>query len=557
MRRVLALVALTVAALALAACATIPSSGSVHEGVKGQSTTSDDLQFLPSGPIKDATAAEILRGFIDAGTSPANDYGVAREFLASSYQADWAPLAVVSIDNGQREVRQLSSASFALITTVVARVDARGTYQAQSPTRQQFNFSLVQEAGQWRISTPTPGVIVNTGVFAQTYSQSPLYFYNQNFVQLVPDVRWFPARSSTSTRVVKALLGGPVDWLAEANAVRSAIPAGAGLVADSVPLESGVATVDLDAKSFADSTIPVDTVARQIAASLSSVSGVSRVRILYSGAPQATVDVPSQSSLQANPRLTEPVVLTARSLGVVSDSGIVPLAPMGRVVAGLKPNAVAISSDHQLALAVTSSGAVAVNVRGETRPVDARKGLIAPTVDPAQFMWSVPRQAPTALAISAWGGSAKALAVPWQSAESIDALAVSPDGTRLVASYRASGHSAVCIAGIQRAAKGAPTSIGPCLNPYLEVASVTTVGWIDYSHVGIASTVGDNSILSTLCIGGLTTQIPVSGRIAAVGGSGSYGVARLATRAGNVLQQLSATRWYLVTSGVVALANVG
>ncbi|MET0734233.1 MAG: hypothetical protein ABWY55_01105, partial [Microbacterium sp.] len=76
--------------LALTACAGLPTSGPVNEGLPADHDAgSPDFSFIPDRPQPGATPEQIVEGFIRAGSGPADNWARAREFLAPG--ADWQP----------------------------------------------------------------------------------------------------------------------------------------------------------------------------------------------------------------------------------------------------------------------------------------------------------------------------------------------------------------------------------------------------------------------------------------------------------------------------------
>ena len=71
---------LAVAALALSACAGLPTSGPVTPGLPaGTDAGNPDFSFRPDSPQPGATPEQIVTGFIRAGSGPADNRAIARE----------------------------------------------------------------------------------------------------------------------------------------------------------------------------------------------------------------------------------------------------------------------------------------------------------------------------------------------------------------------------------------------------------------------------------------------------------------------------------------------
>ncbi|NDD75789.1 MAG: hypothetical protein EBZ40_12590, partial [Gammaproteobacteria bacterium] len=249
--------------------------------------------FLPASPELGASPEQILRGFIDAASSPQNDYAVAREFLSMALNVDWKPNARVIVDGGSRDYVVTADGTITLVTQSQAVVDERGDYSERDiPERVSLTYSFVQENGEWRIASAPEGVLLERYTFDQIFGQHALYFFDPTFSLLVPDVRYFPSRASTPTRIMKALLAGPSPWLASSGAVVTAFPPDTQLVAETVPITGTSASVDITGNALNSTLEQKRLMLRQAAASLSSLSSIFTVQLSIAGVPQ---DISAQS----------------------------------------------------------------------------------------------------------------------------------------------------------------------------------------------------------------------------------------------------------------------
>lgn len=241
--------ALVITAALLGGCASLPSNLNVEAGPELSTPDQQDLSFYsPASPLPGATPSEIVSGFLAAGTGPQNDYQVAREYLTDDFAARWRPGQQTLIRLGAYELEPASEVALVVNVPVGAKVNEDGSYENISPTTTNLRFRLAQENGEWRISSAPNLTVVSVPVFEVVFSQFPIYFLDSSGSQLVPDVRWFPKRSSTPTQLVNALLNGPAAWLSES--VLSAIPAGTKLQVNAVLVQEGKAMVDLDATAL-------------------------------------------------------------------------------------------------------------------------------------------------------------------------------------------------------------------------------------------------------------------------------------------------------------------
>jgi hypothetical protein len=212
----------------LAGCATVPQSSDVQV-VRSFPVGASQTPTL-AGPERGVDPFRLVREFIEATGSPDNGHAAARAFLTTDAAQRWddaAGLTVIedapgatpetSPGNGVRRV-QVAGPRLGVI-------DGEGAF-TPSPGRFAVHLDVVKERGEWRITDPPPGVLVESAAFQRSYRQVRVAFIDPNRGTLVPDLRWVPAHpaATLSGRVLDMLLAGPSDGLA--GAVTSALPPG-------------------------------------------------------------------------------------------------------------------------------------------------------------------------------------------------------------------------------------------------------------------------------------------------------------------------------------------
>ncbi|WP_179150884.1 GerMN domain-containing protein, partial [Leifsonia sp. NCR5] len=273
LRRTVAGVVAAVVLCVLAACASIPSSGPVRQGGPvAQVNDPLDLDFNPSPPEKGATQERIVQGFIDAASSPKNNFDIARKYLTRSMSAKWNPDESVTVDDGRNRSFDHDGNQWSVQVNPVANVDSVGAYHPVSSTAPVgLRYELEKQDGEWRIAVAPNGVIIDDPTFRSVYSQQPVYFFSPDYAYLVPDARWFPARVATAaTRVASAILAGPAKWLN--GAVTSAFPQGTQLALPSVTTSGGVARVDLSSEAGQADTLALQRMQLELEQSLGSLA---------------------------------------------------------------------------------------------------------------------------------------------------------------------------------------------------------------------------------------------------------------------------------------------
>jgi hypothetical protein len=273
-----AFVALVVSA-ASAACATLPTSGSISvnslHGSGGPGQTGVQIQPVP--PRAGWEPTSIVKGFLAASASPSYNatsvrptYTVAREYLTAGYNKQWRPGWAATVIDSPKVAQQrlpkelVTGGPLGAVVGVtgqhLATLQTTGRYQAGSvvvePASTEFSFSLAQVSGQWRISGITVGtkrdptlLLIRRSDFQRDYQPRNLYFYapGENSDVLVPDPVYIPQQAGSRGIVaglVGALLKPPPNpsWLNEA--ATTAFPRGT-VELESPQVIGGLAVVNL------------------------------------------------------------------------------------------------------------------------------------------------------------------------------------------------------------------------------------------------------------------------------------------------------------------------
>ena len=231
----------------LAACASIPTSGPIQQGVEvGVETTDQVIRVIARPPQPDMTPTQIVSGFLQASASFEDDHAVAREYLTPEAAVMWDPARSVSVYDGVPTIVPDGVTSVDMTATLVGSIDNEGRYEVALPgglIEESFRMEFVE--GNWRIATPPQGLLLSRSDVDRAFRAFEVYFLDPTFTTLVPDPRYFPVDGPTpATALTRALLRGPTEWLAPA--VRTGLPDGTELAVNAVPVVDGVARVDLD-----------------------------------------------------------------------------------------------------------------------------------------------------------------------------------------------------------------------------------------------------------------------------------------------------------------------
>ncbi|WP_431795817.1 LpqB family beta-propeller domain-containing protein [Microbacterium enclense] len=533
--------------LVLSACTGLPTTGYVNPGRGPEGDETQQFAFVPDGPQDDASPAEIVEGFLRAGSGPADDWATAKLFLAPGTQ--WDPRARVTIDRlvDRRATAVPDGSSVSVQLSTVAGVDANGAYSpAVTGAIESLSFALSRVDDQWRITSAPDGVVLYEEVFPTVYQAASVAYFDPTFSFIVPDVRWFP-RPLVASRVTTALVDGqPSSWLA--GAVRNAFPDELSLVGRSVTLSStGVAQVQLPQAALSLDRTTLDRMQTQLTRSLVT-AGISEVQMTVDGTPITATELPVKVT-RVDP---SPAVLTMDgTFGVLSGENVDAIPTLSDAVETLDPTSIELEADRSLAAVLTQQGTVASALAdGRTFLLDDRPGLVAPSIDSDGAIWSVPRSAPSQVRAYTPEGVPRDIGNAWPDASEVAAFQISRDGTRIAAVVTVAGVREVWLAGIVR--EGTAISLGPPHVLSFSEPGAFDLSWLDDTTVGVLTSVDGVARLEELNVGGRGTVGPVPENAKAIaGGSASVRVlddtGRLFSRRGS--------SWTLVATDIRVLAG--
>jgi hypothetical protein len=540
--------------VALAGCVAIPTSGTVTVGAEPGDDVEPELVFQPSGPGSDAAPEDIIRGFVQAAIGPQNSYAVARKFLVPSFAEEWDPNERTLIRSGQQSVVAVGPNSYELAFTATASVDASGLYTPlQSPTPTRVGFTLVENDGEWRIADTGSGIVLTEQYFNDIFEPYPLYFYAPGYTHLVPDLRWFPSIATTSTRLVRELLAGPSEWM-QPPAVVTAFPEGTEV--SLVEVDSGRALVDLSSEARAE-RLSMQRMKLQLSSTLASVPSIQSVGVSIDRTPTTIEDLGSSGPI-VDPQVNgSPLVYADGGFGFMSNGVVHPLPGIGEHVASLAPAAVTVSDDETLAAVLNDAGVWAVRDGEEPILLDARSGLAPPSLDIADYVWSIQSGSSSEILVFGPTGESSPVAVTWGEGGTVVSMDVSRDGSRLLVLLDSGQGPQMIVASIVRDDAGTPVRLtSPVLELAAEPGAPLDATWVD--DVTVASLTrtaeGDEAAVMLQSVGGQSEELAsVAGGVAIVGGNGRSNL-RVITSDG-VLQVPRGSGWQRAGNGVSTLAT--
>jgi hypothetical protein len=524
-----------VLALALAGCVGIPSSGGVNVGPPVGTGGGTSIVDLVYGPPHNASRTELVNDFLQAVTSADNNYATAREFLTAKAAQDWDPTKSVLVREKPATPEDVGANTVDYSVTTRASVNSLGVYQEQATdSTQTLSYNFVKVHGQWRINDLPDGIVLSRTSFNNFFQEYPIYFFDPDYRFLVPDVRWFPSGASVQDRIVSALLLGPTDWLQQ-GVVATAFPPGMQK-GSPVVIRNGTATVDFSADAASSKPLVRARMLQQLQESLLD-AGITNVQMTARGAP---LDVADPGASDATLAKGNPLPLLQRGKQFGFYPGLQSLGPISPQVAELDGTAAALDRAGTTAAVLAKSGVYLVTGSG-ARLVDSRANLIAPSIDPFGYVWSVPATDASAIVATASDGVQHPIASTLPSGATIVSLDVSHDGTRVLVYLSTSAGPQLLVAGIVRRA-GVPTGLGELLQLPVSAAQPIDATWVDPTTVAaLASDGGEDTVVSYVIGGSPGDASTTEAGVRLVGGSDSSSL-RLLTESGEV-QQLRASGW--------------
>lgn len=541
----------TAVVLLLTACGGLPTSGPVNIGLSIDADDGDlPVVYVPTAPAPGMTPQQIVEGFIAAGSGTRDDWGIARQYLASEIAETWNPRAAVAIyAPGDREFEQVADDEVVMTVTPEAAVDATGAYAVVVDRGEiRTEYRLAQQAdGEWRITEAPDGIVLDRGRFLSVFHSYALMYFDPTWTYLVPEQRWFPS-DNAATLITRALVDGqPGPWLADS--VVTAFTEGTGLGSASVPVRSEVAEVTLRPAARDLDSVTLNRMQTQLEKSLATAN-VGGVEMVADG------QVLTASAVAVRPTRVDTRALVAVDgyFGFLSGEELESIPGLSEAVERAGVDAVEVDADRAYAAIRTTDGAVGrARDDGTSDRYDARAGLLAPTIDTRGYVYAVPGDDPTAVVAYGADGTAHEIAGAWPSANRIVAMRVSRDGTRVAAIVRQGTRIGVQVSGIVRDGDGVPLSFGEPITLTIVDGEGAGLVWVDDLTLALAYSTAGESYLRDQPVGGPGSQIRARPDIAAVSAGTGSGSVRLLDTAGALYLQQGAT-WLHASSEVDVLA---
>lgn len=483
--------------------AQVPTTGPIQQGAQVNLDREDQfIRVIARSPRDGMTPTQIVQGFLDASASFDGDHAVAREYLTGSANSRWLPGLQVSVYDGAAVVTS-SGSSVTLTASQTGRIDEIGRYLVASPGQDlRGSFQLVRDGTQWRIDRLPQGLLLSASDVDRAYRSFAVYFFNPSFSALVPDARMIPVLGpGQGTTLVRYLLDGPSDWLAPA--VRTGFPDGVGLNIESVPIDGGVARVDLKAAVLLADDATREALSQQLIWTLGQLSDVTSVEITAGGQQLVVPGVSSPQPVDAWPKVN-PDALPDNSSGYVARSrSVVRLGTTAdRAVPG-DAGSGAVSflrfAIDRLSTAVAGIDADGTLWRGaiaQDAPLLALirdEALAAPVFDADGNIWVV--NALTGLTrVDRIGRRAEVKVAGLPAESSLLAAVPSRDGTRCALIVQQGVRTTLYVGVIVRSNAGAPMAIADPIRVETRLTEAISVSWSGANSLLVIGSDGAESL---------------------------------------------------------------
>lgn len=540
--------------LAISGCASLPMDVNVQTGPELAAPAAQELTFYtPSGPTPGAGAQEIISGFLAAGTGPQSEYSVAREFLSTDFAPRWNPDGGVLIRSGVPTFKSAGGSLQVVEVTIAASVDAQGVYvDYDEPKLNSLRFQLLKEEGEWRISNAPNLTVVTAPVFSVVFKAHSLYFLDSTKNRLISDLRWFPSKASTGTKLVNALLSGPSPWLIEG--VTTSIPEGTHLTIDAVRIEDGIAQVDLDANALKADALDRRLMLSQLRNTLLQISGIRDVEVSINNSAQEIVQAP----ISVSPNGGSAYSLSEDGVSRIAAGAGSSIIGTAALVKQENPYLFALDNSGNRVAMATESGIFLLEANGvsaRSRKIGTQTEIISLFFDTTGRLWVLPKSASEPITIFDESGNQKYLSEGLVG-ERISA-SLGNEGAKLAVGLKAGNESFIQLFTVSRNQSSNPTSLNPgsILSPV--IGEPVSLIWHDSNSLRVLERTSSNlTALNEYPIHGPRKQLtmpPVVGTKLSVGPA-SLSTYLLAEDGG--VWALSGTTWRRTTIDAIDISSL-
>ncbi len=491
--------AVAVLALGAAGCGGVPIGGKVHVGTSAPPPPQQQpVRVIAPKPYAGEPPKKVVQGFLDASASFDDNNAAARLFLVSAAASSWDPSDAGTVvyhsgASGDAASPVLTptvsgaSAAVKLTASRVARIGADGAYRvAHGDLKTTFNLRRTAEG--WRIADPPKSLLLTNQDVLLSFQPLNVYFLNRAASLVVPDrvfVQAPPGGGGTATALVRRLLAGPSSALT--GAVRTAFPGGTTLLGN-VPVDRGLAQVDLSEEALSASEAERRALAAQLVYTLRQLSSVTRVRITAGGrsllSRTKTLRVSDYDAYDPTDVPTK-VRFVYTADGKLRTANGKPVAgPLGADDHGIRDVAISADGNHVSGLVKSGEGTglLVGSVSGSHTVATVADKLTPPSYDRSDRAWTVATHGGNqhVYAVSPGGRVVDVDASQLTDRGTVSRLAISPAGARAVA----------VVGGRVLIGRVAGTAAHPALDGFVSIqpsdfSAAGDVAWLDTDRVDV------------------------------------------------------------------------
>lgn len=437
--------ALLVAALLSGCVVSLPDSGPVVDADLSGEQDADRASTIDAPPPQPGESRlEIVNGFLEAMMAWPISTSVAKEYLTDDAAEEWDPESTVVYSDLGKPREDVGTVRIRMRDA--AQLDESGGWESRlTPDRSVLRFQVTIEDGEFRIIDPPDSLAVSSSWFKDRYRQASLYFFDPTAQVLVPEPVFVPVGRTFATSLVSALLAGPPRRLRDI--VTTYVPPHL-TVGLSVPVDDGVATLDLGGDAPEIRSDQALRLLAQLAATLRQEPSISALRVSIGGKEldvsggTSLYDVESADAFDPSDTASTGVLYgLRRGRLVVGDVGdLRPVdGPFGWTPHDLSSFAVSPRGDRVAAVTADRREVLTAPLRALRRDAGIEvlttgDNLARPTWDASGRLWLLDRTATGArVVVVSHGAQVREIAIPQVSGEKVRRILVSRDGTRLVA----------------------------------------------------------------------------------------------------------------------------
>ena len=498
----------TLCLIVLMGCAGIPDSGPVTKVNAARGGDQSTVRYSPTGPAKNASPQDIVRGYLDAMLAYPVTTGTAASFLTSEAAREWKSSAGVTVYAEpqvstpvvQENAGKVDKPTVDIDLEVVAdaSLDRQGRFERVN-ARKQFSFRLARTNGQWRITNPQAGFLVNRKFFSDYYRPFNDYFFDKAGERLVADPIHLPVGDQLSTSLISSLTMGPKDLLDKT--ARTYAPEGT-LLRTSVPLrEDGLAEVQFRDDLSGLSSSAQERLSAQVVWTLRQVDQVTGVRItggdnVLSPGNRGIQSINSWASF--GPRFGDGGFYGVQRGRIVEVTGrdVAPVeGPWGRNAR--KAAEIAVDSD-QLAV-VDSARATLTTGSFDKTNVSTFSGrrFLRPIQDDQGTVWAMDRPGSEMRLRLLEDKKFRQIPIGRLAEFRLDSFALSPDGSRYAVIADVGGAGQVYAGSVLRNAQDAVESFGDPVLLRPNGADFTSPRSISWATATTVTFLADDSVVGT------------------------------------------------------------